>query len=106
MNIQNASDDFNLFEIQIIPELRNKGKMRSEIQKQKEGESIIQQFEPGDFIVLLDEKGKSFDSIQFSEYLNKKRTMAYKRIVFVVGGPLDFPKLFMIKPRKKFHCPV
>ena len=57
---------FQPFEIQIIPELRNKGKMHSEIQKQKEGKSIIQQFEPGDFIVLLDEKGKSFELVRKS----------------------------------------
>ncbi|MBL6692721.1 MAG: 23S rRNA (pseudouridine(1915)-N(3))-methyltransferase RlmH [Flavobacteriaceae bacterium] len=92
---------FQPFEIQIIPELRNKGKMRSEIQKQKEGESIIQQFEPADFIVLLDEKGKSFDSVQFSEYLNKKRAMAYKRIVFVVGGPFGFSKAVYDKAQEK-----
>ncbi len=89
------------FEIHVIPELRNKGKMGSEIQKQKEGESIIQQFELGDFTVLLDEKGKSFDSAQFSEYLNKKRAMAYKRTVFVVGGPFGFSKAVYDKAHEK-----
>ena len=41
-------------------------------------------------LVLLDEKGKQFRSIEFSEYLQKKMNAATKQIVFVIGGAFGF----------------
>ena len=80
---------YHRLDIQIIPELKNKGKMCKNIQKQKkEGQLIIGKLKAGDWVVLLDEKGKSFNSIGFSQYINAKRSSSHKRMVFVVGGPL------------------
>ena len=59
-------------------------------QKEKEGELILKALQPGDYLVLLDEKGKEFTSIQFSTYLEKKMHTVPKRLVFVVGGPYGF----------------
>ena len=56
------------------------------IQKQKEGELILEELKE-DWVILLDEKGKSFDSIGFSQYINLKRSNALRRMVFVIGGP-------------------
>lgn len=81
---------YQRFEIQIIPELKNKGKMTENIQKQKEGQLIVEKIKGGDWVVLLDEKGKSFDSIGFSKYLNSKRSSSQKRLIFIVGGPYGF----------------
>jgi 23S rRNA (pseudouridine1915-N3)-methyltransferase len=81
---------YQRFEIQIIPELKNKGKMSENIQKQKEGQLIVEKIKGGDWVVLLDEKGKSFDSIGFSKYLNSKRSSSHKRLIFIVGGPYGF----------------
>ena len=81
---------YHRLDIQIIPELKNKGKMSENIQKQKEGQLIIEKLKAGDWVVLLDEKGKSFNSIGFSQYINAKRSSSHKRMVFVVGGPYGF----------------
>lgn len=81
---------YHRLDILIVPELKNKGKMSEKIQKQKEGALIIEKLKAGDWIILLDEKGKSFDSIGFSKYINAKRFSAHKRMVFVVGGPYGF----------------
>ena len=81
---------YHRLDIQIIPELKNKGKMSENIQKQKEGQLIIEKLKAGDWVVLLDEKGKSFNSIYFSQYINAKRSSSHKRMVFVVGGPYGF----------------
>ena len=83
---------YHRLEIQIIPEIKNKGKMNVNIQKQKEGNLIIDKLKAGDWVILLDEKGKTFDSIGFSQYINTKRSGSYKRMVFVVGGPYGFSK--------------
>ena len=81
---------YHRFDIQIIPEIKNKGKMNENIQKQKEGLLIREQIKAGDCVVLLDEKGKSYDSIGFSQYIDQKKSSSHKRLVFVVGGPYGF----------------
>ena len=81
---------YHRLDIQIIPELKKKEKTSKNIRKQKEGNLIIEKFKAGDWIILLDEKGKSFDSIGFSEYINVKRSGSHKRLVFVLGGPYGF----------------
>ena len=59
-------------------------------QKEKEGELILKSTQPGDYLVLLDEKGKQFTSMQFASYLEKKTHTVPKRLVFVIGGPYGF----------------
>jgi 23S rRNA (pseudouridine1915-N3)-methyltransferase len=61
-------------------------------QKSLEEESlkILGQLKPGDFLVLLDEKGKQFTSVGFSVWLNKKFVGINGDLVFVVGGPFGF----------------
>ena len=97
---------YHRLDIQIVPELKNKGKMSEKIQKQKEGVLILDKLKAGDWTILLDEKGKSFDSVGFSQYINAKRSGAHKRMVFVVGGPMDFLKKCMPEVKKKLHYPA
>jgi Uncharacterized conserved protein len=51
---------------------------------------ILKSLQGGDFVVLLDEKGKEFTSTQFSLYLERKMQTVNKRLVFIVGGPYGF----------------
>lgn len=81
---------YHRLDIQVVPEFKNKGEMSEQIQKQKEGALILEKLKPGDWVILLDEKGKSFDSIGFSQYINTRRSGSHKRMVFVVGGPYGF----------------
>ena len=74
----------------IIPELKKTGNLSIQEQKEKEGESMKKYFETGDEVILLDEKGKMFTSVAFSEYLSKKMNSSVKRMIFVVGGPYGF----------------
>lgn len=92
---------YHRLDIQIIPELKNKGKMSENIQKQKEGQLIIEKLKAGDWVVLLDEKGKSFNSIGFSQYINAKRSSSHKRMVFVVGGPYGFSEEMYARGQEK-----
>ena len=81
---------YHRMEIQIVSESKKKGKINEKIQKQKEGVSILEKLKPGDWTIILDERGKSFDSVSFSKYINNKRSCAHKRMVFIVGGPFGF----------------
>jgi Uncharacterized conserved protein len=80
------------FEMEVIPELKNAKNLSFEQQKEKEAELILKSLQAGDYVVLLDEKGKEFTSMQFAAYLEKKMQTVPKRLVFVVGGPYGFSK--------------
>ena len=73
-----------------LPELKNTKSLSEEQQKSKEAELIFKQISPADHLVLLDERGQEFSSIQFSEFLNKKILNNIQHLVFVTGGPYGF----------------
>lgn len=77
------------FALQIIPELKNTKALTPEQQKQAEGEQILRAITAATDLILLDEHGKEFRSIEFSDYLQKKMS-AGRDVVFVVGGPYGF----------------
>lgn len=78
------------FEMEVIPDVKNAKNLSEAQQKEKEGEMILKTLQPGDYLVLLDDKGKEYTSMQFSAYLEKKMHSVPKRLVFVVGGPYGF----------------
>jgi len=91
--LKSAIDDFtqrcnNYFQLEwnIIPVPKNAGMMSEMDLKKKEGELILQWIEPTDFIVALDERGKQFDSIALSKFIQVKANASVKRLVFVIGG--------------------
>lgn len=58
--------------------------------KKLEGEQILNRLKPGDFLIILDEKGKSIDSKTFADVLQSWMNRGPKRLVFVVGGAFGF----------------
>lgn len=80
------------YNINILPDIKNTKNLTEEQQKETEGKLILNALKPGDFIVLLDERGKEFSSMQFSDYLQRKMNSGLRRLVFVVGGPYGFSK--------------
>jgi 23S rRNA (pseudouridine1915-N3)-methyltransferase len=78
------------FELQVIPDLKKAKNLSETQQKEKEGELILKEVLPTDELVLLDENGKSYTSLTFSDYLQKKMNSGIKQLVFVVGGPYGF----------------
>lgn len=78
------------YEMKVIPDVR-KGKNMSEAQqKEKEGELIISQLKQGDVVILLDEGGKEYSSVEFSRFVEQKMLSGIKNLVFIVGGPYGF----------------
>ncbi len=78
------------FETVIIPDVKNARNLPEELQKGKEGESILKLLQAGDFPVLLDERGKEYSSRQFAAYIEKKMHTVPRRLVFVAGGAYGF----------------
>lgn len=79
------------FTLQVIPELKNTKALTSEQQKQAEGELILRTITPATDLILLDEHGKEYRSIEFADYI-QKRMSSGRDVVFVVGGPYGFPE--------------
>ena len=89
---QNRLVHYIPFEMQIIPDIKNAKNLSESQQKEKEGELILKALQPGDVVVLLDEHGKEFRSIEFAEWAEKKMHTVNKRLVFIIGGPYGFSK--------------
>ncbi len=78
------------FEIIIIPDLKNQKKLSIQQIKEKEAELILKQLKTNDFLILLDEKGKSLNSLKFADFIRKKQDTATKQLIFTVGGAYGF----------------
>ena len=78
------------FEIITLPELKNTKNMPVQEQKNKEATKIIQSVTDDDYIILLDERGKELNTLEFSGILEKLFFLPKKRIVFIIGGPWGF----------------
>jgi 23S rRNA (pseudouridine1915-N3)-methyltransferase len=78
------------FEIEVIPDLKKTKNLSEEQQKIKEGELILNKLSATDVLILFDEKGKQYSSVEFSQYLQKKMNSGIKQLVFIIGGPYGF----------------
>lgn len=78
------------FDMDVIPDLKNTKALSESMQKEKEGELILKKLHASDELILLDERGKTFSSIEFSEFLQKKMNSGLRQLVFVIGGPYGF----------------
>ena len=78
------------FELEIIPDLKNTKSLSEVLQKEKEGELILKNVIASDDLILLDERGKSYSSMEFSDFLQKKMNAGLKQLIFVIGGPYGF----------------
>jgi len=78
------------FEMEIIPDLKNSKNLSETSQKEKEGELILKKMQISDEVILLDEQGKQYSSMDFSDFLQKKMNAGLRQLVFVIGGPYGF----------------
>lgn len=78
------------FTVMEIPELKKAGALTRAQIKEKEGELILKQVSPQDILILLDEHGREFRSMEFAEYMEKQLASGARNMVFVVGGAYGF----------------
>lgn len=78
------------YELKIIPDSKLSPKALPEEVKKAEYQSVIKLLQDGDYLILLDERGQHFTSVQLSEQLNKWLQLSNKRIIFLVGGAWGF----------------
>lgn len=78
------------FEEVCIVDVKNPKNLSAEQLKTQEGELLLKKIENTDFVVLLDEKGKTFTSVKFAEWIESKMIQSTKNMVFVIGGAFGF----------------
>lgn len=79
------------FGIKLIPDIRNSRNMPETVQKEKEGEALLEETGANDILILVDERGKEMNSPDFSRFIeNITVNSSKKRILFAVGGPYGF----------------
>lgn len=78
------------FDLDTIPAIKNTKKMSEAEIKIKEGELILSKLSSSDQLILLDENGKEFTSVEFSTFIENKMMLGIKNLVFVVGGAYGF----------------
>jgi len=81
---------YSPFQMNEIPELKNVSALTKEQIKEKEGELILKSLKSADEVILLDEKGKEFRSVEFAVFLQEKMSRSSRDIVFVIGGAYGF----------------
>lgn len=78
------------FQSELIPDVKQAKNLDTETLKQKEGESILKKLDKRDFLVLLDEQGKSYRSIDFAAQIEKWMIQGVDSVVFLIGGAYGF----------------
>jgi 23S rRNA (pseudouridine1915-N3)-methyltransferase len=92
---------YNKFTITYLPDIRNSKNLSEAQQKTAEGEAILRLIDDSDRVVLLDEKGSEFRSIEYAEWLQKRMNSGIKRLVFVIGGPYGFSEAVYSRSNEK-----
>ncbi len=107
-NLQSLINDYSKrlsfyikFDLEIIADIKNVKNLSENQQKEKEGELILSKITATDQLILLDENGKTFSSIKFSEELQKKMNSGIKTLIFVIGGPYGFSENVYAKSNGK-----
>lgn len=78
------------FTLTEIPELKNVSSLDSSQIRLREGELILKSVKPSDDVILLDERGKEYRSLEFSAMLEEKLSRGGRDMVFVIGGAYGF----------------
>ncbi len=81
---------YTSFAIKEIADQKNAKNLSTKELKNKEGLSILERLEPKDYVILLDENGKSYTSVQFAKQIEKLQSASYQKIIFIIGGAYGF----------------
>lgn len=78
------------FAVVEIPELKNVSALTKDQIKMREGELILKNIKPTDDLILLDERGKEYTSVELAKVIQDKISYVGKDMVYVIGGAYGF----------------
>ena len=77
------------FEFVVLPDLKNAKSLTIDQIKTLEGEAILRFLTPAMDVLLLDEHGREYRSVEFADFLQKKMSSG-KDLTLIIGGPYGF----------------
>jgi 23S rRNA (pseudouridine1915-N3)-methyltransferase len=77
-------------ELCLLPDIKNAKNLSEEQIKVKEGQQFLDKIQVQDTVFLLDERGKQYDSVAFSGFIQEQFNRGGKHLYFLVGGPYGF----------------
>ena len=89
------------FSIVTLPDLKNTRNLSMKEVREQEGKLLLKRIKPGDYLILLDERGREFHSIAFAKYLNGLEGRV-NHLNFVIGGPYGFSEEVYSRANAKF----
>jgi 23S rRNA (pseudouridine1915-N3)-methyltransferase len=89
------------FSITTIADVRNTRNMAASRQKQLDGEAIMKLITEGDYVVLMDERGQQYTSMEYAQWLQKRMLSGVKRLALVIGGPYGFSEEVYARANQK-----
>lgn len=81
---------YTTFKFTELPDVRRGGNITEAQQKEREAALFMAKIQPSDYLALLDERGKSQSSVEFSSFIEKMQLSGRKRVIFLIGGPYGF----------------
>ncbi len=78
------------FSITTLPDLKGNRSLTPKQQRMAEGEVILRQLTAADYVVLLDERGRQYRSVEMAEWVQKRLNSGVKRLVLIIGGAFGF----------------
>lgn len=81
---------YSRYETVTLPDIRNAKNMPVLVIREKEAAKMLEVIKPDDLVILLDDKGKEFTTLQFASFLSEKMMSSKKRMLFIIGGAWGF----------------
>jgi 23S rRNA (pseudouridine1915-N3)-methyltransferase len=75
---------------EVLPDIKNGGKLKPEQLKVKEAKLVLNRLKPQDGLILLDERGRQYTSNELAYWLDGQLQAPYRRLIFLVGGAFGF----------------
>lgn len=89
------------FSVMEIPELKKVSSLTHQQIKEKEGELILKQVGSSDILVLMDEHGREYRSLEFAEFIEKQMASGAKNVIFTIGGAYGFSEEVYLRANLK-----
>ncbi len=95
------------FTVTELPELKKASALSENEIKEKEADMLLKALKPQDYVVLLDEHGSMYRSLEFASWLDRKLASGGKNLVFIIGGAYGFsPRIYAIAQEKISLSPM
>lgn len=82
------------FQWLVLPGVKTKT-TDGQLLRQEEGKLVLSKLNDEDFLVLLDERGKHFSSVELATWMQQRLNASHRRLIFLIGGAFGFsPEIY------------